>query len=192
MLILIDGYNVIAPVAAPGRGTTHRWLQAERQRLIDQLVTGLDKELACQTTVVFDAAAAPPGLESRYVQSGIEIEFAIGYREADDRLEELISQHSSPKRLTVVSSDHRIQSAARRRGALAVNSDVWLDRLIDGRVLLAIPVASADLNLESADKKPDVCGVPNWLKEFGIAGDLPPDLNGIDSPFPPGYGDDLL
>jgi len=34
--------------------------------------------------------------------------------------------------------------------------------------------------------------VASWLKEFGIARDLPPDSRSNENPFPSGYGDDLL
>jgi predicted RNA-binding protein with PIN domain len=201
MLILIDGYNVIAPIAAPGRGATERWLQAERERLIELLYAGLGQSLSSQTTVVFDAAAAPPGLDSRYVVKGIEVEFAIGYAEADDRLEELIAEHSSPKRLTVVSSDRRVKTAATRRGALAVDSDVWLDRLSDGHIMLANRATASSLQDESHLEKPPAVGdVDEWLNVFGMepGPSKSPESKRvaksreIDNPFPPGYGEDLL
>lgn len=194
MLILIDGYNVIAPIAPPGRGARDRWLHDERQRLIDRLSAALPPEMARRTTIVFDAAAAPPGRESRFVQQGIQIEFAVGYAEADDRLEELIAAHSSPKRLTVVSSDHRVQTAARRRGALAIDSDQWLDRLDDGQLLLAISLDSpGDPAHSSAHEKPALPGeVDDWLTEFGIGDESSRKPGEIENPFPPGYGEDLL
>lgn len=194
MLILIDGYNVIAPIAPPGRGATDRWLQDERQRLIDRLSAALPPAMARRTTVVFDAAAAPPGLESRFIRHGIEVEFAVGYAEADDRLEELIAAHSSPKRLTVVSSDHRVQTAARRRGALAIDSDHWLDRLADGHVLLAISLDSAVNQAQVLEQeKPALPGdAGDWLMEFGIDDKCSRKASEIENPFPPGYGEDLL
>ena len=39
--------------------------------------------------------------------------------------EELIRQDHHPRQLTVVSSDHRVQRAANRRKATAIDSDVW-------------------------------------------------------------------
>ena len=193
MLILIDGYNLIAPIAPPGRGSSRHWLQDERHRLIDRLADALGAELAKQTTVVFDAAAAPPGLESRYVQRGLEIEFAVGYPEADDRLEELIAAHTSPKRLTVVSSDHRIQNAARRRGATAIDSEQWLDRLADGEVMLAIRVArpASDAPPRQHDKAETPGEIAKWLSAFECEDELPP-ADVFENPFPPGYGEDLL
>jgi len=209
MLILIDGYNVIAPVAAPGRrptGTlgTSDWLRVQRQRLIDLLVRHLDESLRSQTTVVFDAAGANAkalarlGLESITVDRGIQIEFSVEYDEADDRLEELILQHSSPKRLTVVSSDHRIQAAAKRRGATAIDSEVWLQRLTEGKYKTVtrgtentVPPAS-DREIEDDQHGiTDPAQIKQWLDEFGFETGDPTKTDEIDNPFPKGYAEDL-
>jgi len=206
MLILIDGYNVIAPNGPPARRASQDWLNLQRQRLIHMLAGQLGPELAKQTTIVFDAATAPRGLERRFVQLEIEVVFAVDYPEADDLIEEMIAAHATPKKLTVVSSDHRIQVFARRRGALAVDSEPWLDRLADHRVQLAIHWPPAAANSAGATGENTVAGekpaiyekpvspedVASWLKEFGIARDLPPDSRSNENPFPSGYGDDLL
>ncbi|MGV3483072.1 MAG: NYN domain-containing protein [Planctomycetaceae bacterium] len=192
ILILIDGYNVIAPVAPPGRHPGEGWLQSERHRLIERLANALGPELASVTTVVFDSASAPAGLPSRLVERGIQIEFAVGYPEADDRLEELIAAHSAPKRLTVISSDHRIQTAAKRRGATAIDSEKWLDRLADGVVELATRVDPEPHDAAEEDEKADApIDVRKWLSEFGIPQN-PPESEASENPFPPGYGEDLL
>ena len=57
------------------------------------------------------------------------IRFAPRDSDADTLIEELIRADTSPKRLTVVSSDHRIQNAARRRRAQPIDSDVWCAEL---------------------------------------------------------------
>ena len=207
MLILIDGYNLIAPNGPPARRASDDWLNQQRQRLIQLLAGHLGPELAKQTTIVFDAGSAPPGLESRFVQLEMEVVFAVHYPEADDLIEELIAAHATPKRLTVVSSDHRIQVSARRRGALAVDGEPWLDRLTAGRVQLAIDWPSTGNSADGAGENP-VAGekpaiyekpvspedVADWLKEFGIDRELPPDSKKIKTknPFPEGYRNDLL
>ena len=61
---------------------------------------------------------------------GITVCFAEQYAEADDLIEELIRLDSMLRRLVVVSSDHRLQRAARRRRAKAIDSDVWYAELI--------------------------------------------------------------
>ena len=122
-----------------------------------------------------------------------------------DLIEELIAAHATPKRLTVVSSDHRIQVSARRRGALAVDSEPWLDRLAAGRVQLAIDWPPAANSAETASEKSRASEKPaiyekrvspedvaDWLKEFGIDRELPPDSKKNENPFPEGYGNELL
>jgi uncharacterized protein len=204
MLILIDGYNVIAPLGrqAIERLPLHRrpsadQLRLQRERLIAQIAAGLGPELAKQTTIVFDASEAPPGLPSLYVDQGITIEFSVGYAEADDRLEELITQHNTPKRLTVVSSDRRVQTAAARRGALAVDSEPWLDLLSEGRPQLAIPRPpfSAAKSTKLSDKPEVGDDVEAWLQAFQepkTEQELPKKPPRPWHPFPEGYGEDLL
>jgi len=206
MLILIDGYNMIGPVAPPGRGRSTDWLRNERQRLISNLAIGLGDVLSRQTTIVFDAAGASTselarlGLENRYQQLGMTIEFATEYRDADERIVELIAEHTAPKRLTVISSDHRIQTAARRRGALAIDSEVWQDGLTEGRVVLAIPWppdAKSSIPFHSQEPESEKDGlirgdVEHWLSEFGFSDDESTQRRSPDNPFPEGYGEDLL
>lgn len=171
LLLLIDGYNVIPPVAPPGRGADDHWLHRERMQLIDRLWQHLDDRVRRRTCVVFDARQPPRDRSARYELKDIRVWFAVGYPEADDLLEESIAAHSAPKQLAVVSSDHRVQAAARRRGATAFDSDVWLDQLMDGKVRLA-PSVQAKISGEgqgSGDAKPEVGGdVDGWMEEFGF------------------------
>jgi hypothetical protein len=51
--------------------------------------------------------------------------FAREYPDADSLIEELVDDATSPH-LVVVSSDRRLQAAARRRRARAVGCDEWL------------------------------------------------------------------
>lgn len=142
IVLLIDGYNVIGPVAPPGRGATGRWLAAERKRLLDRLAEHLDENVRWRTCVVFDAKNAPSHLPSHSEYQGIEVVFSRDYPEADDLLEELIATHPAPRTLSVVSSDHRIARAARRRRAGSFASAAWLDNLLDGTTqLIKVPKA---------------------------------------------------
>lgn len=191
MLILIDGYNVIAPVAAPGKNPASDWLHRERMRLIDRLATHLEPRLAAQTCVVFDATTrARRALRidgsspSTFRRQGVEVRFAVDHDEADDLIEELVAIHSSPKRLTVVSSDHRLQAAARRSGALAFDSQPWFDALLDGKCLLAIPWPPIDRDSLGRDiegdldvgseKAGDLDGttVDQWMQAFATSKDV--------------------
>ncbi len=195
MLILVDGYNVIAPVAppassrAPASSWSDDWLHQERLLLLSRLADHLPGDLASRTCVVFDAAgqgrptdpalhAADPRRPSRLRWRQIDVRFAVGYPEADDLIEELIRLHHSPKRLTVISSDHRLQAAARRRGAVPFDSAPWLDQLLEGTPPLAIrwpPKRPANqppghLN-DSATQRRDEQTLQEWLQAFGLPAD---------------------
>lgn len=157
IVLLIDGYNVIGPVAAPGRGASLDWLAIERQRLLQRLVEHLDEPVRMRTCVVFDAKDAPKQFQSRYQHRGIDVWFAVDYPEADDLLEEIIAQHPAPKTLSVVSSDRRIAVAARRRRAGCFGSAEWLDHLLDGTTqLIKFPKAFKS----AAPEHPAITDIP--------------------------------
>ena len=130
MDLIIDAYNLIFQCGLEGPKRTPASITNSRRRLIQVLSRLLPTEQIAHTTVVFDAKRLPkqePQIESR--KHGIRILFAVGYESADEMIEELIAAHSHPKDLLVVSSDHRIQNAATRRKAKAIDSDVWLDKI---------------------------------------------------------------
>jgi uncharacterized protein len=64
---------------------------------------------------------------------GITVRFASRYADADSLIEELIRHDDSPRRLVVVSSDHRLQRAAKRRRAAAIDADVWYAQVVRER-----------------------------------------------------------
>jgi predicted RNA-binding protein with PIN domain len=125
MPILIDGYNLMYAAGIVGPGSGKGGLERSRSALARFVGESLEPAERSRAIVVFDAAGAPPGLPSSITLHGVAIRFAKGYHDADELLEELIAADNAPRRLTVVSSDHRIQRAARKRRATAVDSDVW-------------------------------------------------------------------
>lgn len=173
LLLLIDGYNVVAPIAAPARGSQQHWLRRERAALLDRLVRHLDEATRQRTCVVFDAAHPPADRPHTFDHFGIAVRYAVGYPEADDLLEELIAGHSAPKQLMVVSSDQRLKVAASRRGASSFDSQPWLDDLLDGQPHLAATLAGGDQRPDpvSTEKPADQippADVRDWLEEFGF------------------------
>jgi hypothetical protein len=133
MLYLIDGYNLlnVASVPVPIRGRAN--LEKARLALLNFLAESLDPHAVPQTVVVFDAHDPPPGLPRETRHKGLLVRFARRDEDADTLIEELIREDNSPRRLTVVSSDHRIQRAAKRRRARAVDSDVWYAEVLRAR-----------------------------------------------------------
>ncbi len=172
LLLVIDGYNVVPPIAPPGRSTGQDWLQQERMGLVRRLADHLPKKIADQTCVVFDAANPPRDRAAEFQFQGITVRFAVGYPQADDLIEEIIQQHTSAKRLTVVSSDHRIHVSAKRRGATPFDSEPWFDALLDGRLQLAISRTESGQGraVEKTKPEPNVSDkdVGSWMKEFGF------------------------
>ena len=162
--VLIDGYNLLNVTGIVARGVGPGTLERARSALLNFLAASMEPEAAARTTVVFDAAERLPGLPRELEHGGLKVLFAAGYADADTLIEELIRAHSAPRRLTVVSSDHRIQQAARRRKARAVDSDVWYAELMARRQ------SARDDAAATSDRPPVPLlkeEVESWLRQFG-------------------------
>lgn len=182
LLLLIDGYNIAQPIA-PSRRPDARWLEQNRNVLLRDLSTHLSESIRKATCVVFDAANPPRNRPNRFSHQEIDVRFSVGYLSADDLIEEIIRAHHTPKRLMVVSSDHRVQIAARRRNARHFDSQPWIDDLTDGKIHLAVDLPDEsggageggrnrhDGSESSAEaEKPrvqDSQEVADWMREFG-------------------------
>jgi predicted RNA-binding protein with PIN domain len=185
MTLLIDGYNLLNVTDLFGNASgSETALHASRQALLGFLATVLVAKTRAETTIVFDAAGAPPGLPRTITYEGMTAHFARRHSNADEMLEELIEAERAPRSLVVVSSDHRVQRAARRRGATYVDSERWYaERLAESRHRdkAAGEAAKPTQSLSSEQ-------VDYWVQRFAepAAKDEP------ENPFPPGYGEDLL
>jgi predicted RNA-binding protein with PIN domain len=133
MALLIDGYNLLHVTGIFGRGMGPGTLERSRRALLNFLAESLTEEEAARTTVVFDAQNPPPGLPPQVTHRGINVLYASQYENADELLEEVIEADSAPRQLVVVSSDHRLHRAARRRKAQAVDSDQWYAGIVRRR-----------------------------------------------------------
>jgi predicted RNA-binding protein with PIN domain len=210
MPILIDGYNLLNATGIVGQGVGLGSLGQSRLALLNFLAESIDPSELPHTTIVFDAHDPPPGLPRVLHHRGIRVCFAAKQETADQRIAALIREHSAPRRLIVVSSDHEVQRAARRRRAKALDSDVWYAELIRTRrqreeasdeqeARPAVPLLEEDVNY--------------WLRQFGGEAELaalvgreakampktsPESFEAekqdwpLENPFPPGYGEDLL
>ena len=168
MGLLIDGYNLLhAAGVFPTNGPPT--LERARVALLDYLVASLPAKELARTIVVFDAVNAPPGLPRDIEHRGLAVRFARRGGSADELLEELIASEPDPRHLLVVSSDHRIQRAARQRGATYVDSEVW-------QAELARAARSETNSAEVA----------------AAAGESDKESSPLPNPFPPGYASDVL
>jgi len=133
MAILIDGYNLLYAAGVLPAGVGPSTLERSRRALLNVLAESIEPRLIQRTTVVFDAAEAPPGLPRKVVHRGLTVRYAANHADADTLIEELIEKDSAPRKLVVVSSDHRLHRAAKRRKAKPVDSDRWFAELIRSR-----------------------------------------------------------
>ena len=215
MTILIDGYNLLHLSGLLPARLGPGGLERARLALANLLAASLQPDELRRTTVVFDAAHAPSGLPREFTHRGVHVRFADEGKDADTVLEDLIRREPTPHKLVVVSSDHRIQKAARHRKAQAVDSDVWYDELLAARWRRTQPSEPEPEQAPPQD-------LDYWLSYFGGAAalaawehdeaaavssrasvdlqrtptpieDEKTALQGeIDNPFPEGYADDLL
>ncbi len=132
MSIIIDGYNLMYVSPALGRGGPGS-LERSRNALLNLIAKSLRPEDIERTTVVFDASEAPYGAARTMRHEGLSVQFAARDSDADSLIEELIRTNSAPRNLTVVSSDHRLHRAAKRRKATPIDSDIWLAQLLRDR-----------------------------------------------------------
>ncbi len=208
MATLIDGYNLLHATGILGRNIGPGSLARARSALLNFLAASLSQSDRATTQVVFDARDAPRGVPSEEQHRGITVRYAVGYDDADALMAELIRVHSAPRTLVVVSSDRQVQRVAKRRRAIAIDSETWYDQLCHQRTSQTHPETSDD-------SKPVVpvtdAELADWLQAFGntpMAPESPPadvapvapdafdekpsvtdpDLR---NPFPPGYAEDL-
>jgi len=163
---LIDGYNLLYAVGLMDEGSG-RSLESCRSALLGFLADAMPWEDRSRTTVVFDAKQSPPGAPRRLSHRGITVRFSVGYESADAMIEQLIRKDTSPKKLVVVSSDHQIQRAAKRRRAKAIDSDVWYRQIARARreSIATAPPERPPVPLLSED-------VDYWVRRFGGAAEL--------------------
>lgn len=160
MPYLVDGNNLMHALASAG-------CVVERQGLC-QLLSRLLPEDG-EIHVAFDGAQPPAASEREMLRTGIAVNFS-GRRPADDLICAQISEHSAPRRLTVVSTDRRIRQAARRRRCRSIDSETFARHLLRRPQTPPQPDAEADarqreLNEEEARR---------WMREFGFDEDDPP------------------
>lgn len=174
---LIDGYNLLHAMGVLCGPVGPGGLEKARLRLLGLLAGGFGDE-ARSVTVVFDAARAPPHADAEQSFRGVQVRFAVRQEEADDLIELLLEEDSAPRRVTLISDDHRLQRAARRRACRVQGCDdflEWLDRhRRDGKPRPAEEPEKRDKLTEAE--------MQNWLAEFADLADHP-DFKELFDPF---------
>lgn len=209
MKILIDGYNLLHAIGFRGDLAAPGNLEQARLSMLEKLSRYLAPPECQNLLVVFDAGRRSRSKPQQYVYRNIQVEFAYDYEDADTMIESLIRKHSLPKSLLVVSSDHRIQNAAKRKKARFVDSDRWIDQLEH-------PKQPRYKRPNLSSKSTFDVDTDYWLRQFATDeiddiieqshGSLPIDnregkepreddektIDTTFNPFPEGYGDELL
>lgn len=165
--LIIDGYNLLhaagLSLARYGPGDLNR----QRHRLLVRLARLLSDAERLRSTVVFDAIDAPSGLGRQYRHAEITVLFAEPGHDADTLIESLIENHSAPTQLLVISSDHRLQKAAKHCRAESMGSDDFLASL-DARAKAAARTTEQPQSTVTPDVAPsDAEDLAYWLTEFG-------------------------
>jgi predicted RNA-binding protein with PIN domain len=141
-------------------------LHRTRLALLDFLASAIAERERAETTIVFDAAGAPHGLPRTLHHDGMTVHFARRHSDADEMIEELLEQCAAPKALVVVSSDRRVQRAARHCGATYVDSGRWYSELLASR--RENEASPEGLAKPSGDLPADELAY--WLREFDAPG----------------------
>lgn len=164
MAILIDGYNLLFALGRltprSGRGA----LEGARRWLLQQL--RLRERPGTDVTVVFDGGSGACGRKTPEDPGDIRVVFSQG-TSADDVIEELIRKESAPRSLTVVSDDHRLQQAARRRGCVVRKCLDYYEQ--DRKTPASSPVTDPPAKPDGSSAE----DVDRYLKAFGDLGDDP-------------------
>jgi predicted RNA-binding protein with PIN domain len=165
MPLLIDGYNLLHATGILGRGRGPGSLERSRAALLNVLAESLPAEELRRTAIVFDAHDPPWGLSKKLNHHGMTVYFASRHEDADSMIEDLIKKDSAPRKLVVVSSDHRLHRAAKRRRATAVDSDRWFRELMRDRREQSHPAADFGSKPEGPFSPGEV---EFWLRQFKV------------------------
>ncbi len=135
MALVIDGYNLLHASGILGRGVGPGSLERSRLALLNFLAQSLDPGRTGRHDCCVRRARSAPGFAAASPSTrGCTCILRRAGSDADEAIEILIKLNTSPRRLTVVSSDHRLHRAAKRRKATPVDSDVWYASIVRRRI----------------------------------------------------------
>jgi len=163
MSILVDAYNVLHVT-----GVLPPDLAGVDVRGLARLIAD-SRWRGRRATLVCDGTGSADGTPEGRVESNVEVRYAGPGRDADSVIEQIIEVHTAPRRLLVVSSDRRLQRAARRRRAFWMSSDGFLERLArDARKAGSRPGRGKQPATPLSPERVD-----SWLEHFGVHEDDP-------------------
>lgn len=160
--LIVDAYNVLHVTGVLDPDHAGPDLEELAELIASSRWAGVPATLACD---------GPGGDVGRFKPpTGVSVVYAGAGRDADTLIEGMIGRDSAPRSLRVVSSDRRIQRAARRRRAGWMSSEDFLLGLNrDAHRAGARPGSSVR---SPAVPLPDAA-VARWLERFGVGSDHP-------------------
>lgn len=172
MALIVDAYNIL-----------HKWrggpLAGDADDLL-ALARLIQKSRFGSGPVTLVCDGKPPPSASPDHSIAAAIRYSGPSRTADDVIEDLIAEHSAPRRLTVASSDRRLIAAAKRRGAVALDADTFLARI-------AADASMPRIHPLDRDESVDPGAVDQWMQSLDVPSDLM-DIPAADlkpAPLPP-------
>jgi len=162
--LLIDGYNVLFAAGLARKQYGPGQFEACRRRLLQGLADRIGEAQRLKTTIVFDAQDAPDGAPSEEVFAEMRVVFSVG-TDADSVIEQMLLEHSSPRQVLVVSSDHRLQRAAARRQAQWVDSDRFWERS-DGETEREARRPTREESLKAGEVPVDPAEIAKMVREI--------------------------
>ena len=181
--VLIDGYNLMHVTRFKPVHQDEHELRRCREGLLTLLVKLMPPQRYRGVHIVFDAQHALRALPAYLRWRHLEVTFARDENSADDQIAKMIESHHHPQHLVVVSSDHRVQVAAKRRRATAIDSDDWFDAILD------MPTPVAETKSEAEDDGLSESELADFKR--AMLNDTKSRPAEVENPFPPGHFDDL-
>ncbi|MFW6335166.1 MAG: NYN domain-containing protein [Desulfosalsimonas sp.] len=123
--LIIDGYNLIRR-SVPLSMEEQQSLELGRNALIDRLAA-YKRVKGHKVTVVFDGAANSDDFSTAYSEKGIKIKFSRRGQSADSVIRDMAENEG--QRALVVTADRALADAVSRKGAVAVDSREFEDRM---------------------------------------------------------------
>jgi predicted RNA-binding protein with PIN domain len=182
--LLIDGYNLLHVTGVFAKKVGPGSLEQLHAAFLEVLAARLGAEQAARTTVVFDAKGRKATQRRALQHAGIQVRYAARHETADNYIVELLQASHAPRQMVVVSSDHLVQRAARRRRAKAVDSGAWYAELLRK--------SSQPAKTQDRTDKPEPPlsrqETARWLSEFGpVRLDEAATPPVVENPFSPEY-----
>ena len=157
MPVIIDGHNLLWAIPKTS-GESGALSEIQLCRILGEYL----KKSNSSGEIIFDGVG-PPDKSGFDNISNLEVFFSGLGSDADTLIEDRIEVSSAPRQLIVVSSDRRLQKAARIRKAVSVKSEVFwkgLLRRLEKKKQLNEPAGKRKGLTDSETEQ--------WLKFFGF------------------------